>query len=198
MMPADVYDDLQLRIDRDADGSYRVLAMAPDGRTARGSFTSPVTDAALDDFVTRVGLARRRRSSPDDRMEAIKELGSSLFEALIKDDVGSVYHAARSAASERDRGLRLTLRLSGSPELMRLPWEFLYKRPRFITQSTLTPLVRALDVDSALRPQPVRAAAPDPRHREQPIGLPRTRRRRRAAESGGALASGCVGLDSSR
>jgi CHAT domain len=154
-MPADVYDDLQLRIDRDADGSYRVLAMAPDGRTARGSFTSPVTDAELDDFVTRVGLARRRRSSPDDRIEAIKELGSSLFEALIKDDVGSVYHAARSAASERDRGLRLTLRLSGSPELMRLPWEFLYKRPRFITQSTHTPLVRALDVDSALRPHPV-------------------------------------------
>ena len=155
MMPADVYDDLQLRIDRDADGSYRVLAMAPDGRTARGSFTSPVTDAELDDFVTRVGLARRRRSSPDDRMEAIKELGSSLFDALIKDDVSSVYHAARSAASERDRGLRLTLRLSGSPELMRLPWEFLYKRPRFITQSTLTPLVRALDVDSSLRPHPV-------------------------------------------
>lgn len=156
MMPADAYDDLQLRIDRDADGTYRVLAMAPDGRTARGSFTSPVTDAELDDFVTRVGLARRRRSSPDDRMEAIKELGSSLFEALIRDDVGSVYHAARSAASERDRGLRLTLRLSGSPELMRLPWEFLYKRPRFITQSTLTPLVRALDVDSALRPHPVK------------------------------------------
>lgn len=156
MMPADAYDDLQLRIDRDADGTYRVLAMAPDGRTARGSFTSPVTDAELDDFVTRVGLARRRRSSPDDRMEAIKELGSSLFEALIRDDVGIVYHAARSAASERDRGLRLTLRLSGSPELMRLPWEFLYKRPRFITQSTLTPLVRALDVDSALRPHPVK------------------------------------------
>ena len=36
---------------------------------------------------------------------------------------------------------------------MRLPWEFLYKRPRFIAQSTQTPVVRALDVDSAMRPQ---------------------------------------------
>lgn len=150
------YDDLQLRIDRDADGTYRVLAMAPDGRTARGSFTPPLSDTELDDFVQRVGLARRRSGSADARMEAIRSLGSTLFDALIKDDVGTVFYSARSAASERDRGLRITLRLSGSPELMRLPWEFLYKRPRFIAQSTNTPVVRALDIDSALRPQKVR------------------------------------------
>ena len=155
-MAASVYDDLQLRIDRDADGTYRVLAMAPDGRTARGSFTPPMSDTELDDFVQRVGLARRRTGSADTRMEAIRSLGSTLFDALIKDDVGTVFYSARSAASERDRGLRITLRLSGSPELMRLPWEFLYKRPRFIAQSTSTPVVRALDIDSALRPQKVR------------------------------------------
>ncbi|RZS68702.1 CHAT domain-containing protein [Agromyces ramosus] len=150
------YDDLQLRIDRDADGSYRVLAMAPDGRTARGSFTPPVTEGELDEFVQRVGLARRRSGSPDARMLAIKDLGSTLYDALIKDDIGTVFYSARSAAAERDRGLRITLRLSGSPELMRLPWEFLYKRPRFIAQSTQTPVVRALDVDSAMRPQQLR------------------------------------------
>ena len=155
-MAASGYDDLQLRIDRDADGTYRVLAMAPDGRTARGSFTPPMSDTELDDFVQRVGLARRRSGSADTRMEAIRSLGSTLFDALIKDDVGTVFYSARSAASERDRGLRITLRLSGSPELMRLPWEFLYKRPRFIAQSTNTPVVRALDIDSALRPQKVR------------------------------------------
>lgn len=156
MMSAGEYDDLEIRIDRDADGSYRVLAMAPDGRTARGSFTSPVSDAELDDFVLRVGLARRRGGSAEDRMEAIRSLGSTLFDALIRDDVSTVYYSARSAAAERERGLRLTLRLSGSPELMRLPWEFLYKRPRFIAQSTRTPVVRALDVDSAMHPQRVR------------------------------------------
>jgi hypothetical protein len=146
------YDDLQLRIDRDADGSYRVLAMAPDGRTARGSFVSPLSDDDLDDFVQRVGLARRRGSA-DTRMDAIRDVGAALFDSLIKDEVGTVFYSARSAAAERDRGLRITLRLSGSPELMRLPWEFLYKRPRFLAQSTQTPVVRALDVDSAMRPQ---------------------------------------------
>ncbi|GGI47278.1 hypothetical protein BCL57_001977 [Agromyces flavus] len=156
MIAVNGYDDLQLRIDRDADGSYRVLATAPDGRTARGSFRPPISDLELDDFVQRVGLARRRRGSADDRMQAIRELGSTLFDALIREDVGTVYYSARSAAAERERGLRITLRLSGSPELMRLPWEFLYKRPRFIAQSTMTPVVRALDVDSAPHPHPVR------------------------------------------
>ena len=113
-MAASGYDDLQLRIDRDADGTYRVLAIAPDGRTARGSFIPPMGDTELDDFVQRVGLARRRSGSADTRMEAIRSLGSTLFDALIKDDVGTVFYSARSAASERDRGLRITLRLSGS------------------------------------------------------------------------------------
>lgn len=152
-MAVTMYDDLQLRIDRDADGSYRVLAMAPDGRTARGSFVSPLSDDELDDFVQRVGLARRRGGSADTRMDAIRDVGAALFDSLIKEEVGTVFYSARSAAAERDRGLRLTLRLSGSPELMRLPWEFLYKRPRFLAQSIQTPVVRALDVDSAMRPQ---------------------------------------------
>jgi hypothetical protein len=47
------YDDLQLRIERNADGSYRVLASTSDGRTARCTFESPVTDGELDDFVHR-------------------------------------------------------------------------------------------------------------------------------------------------
>ncbi|WP_353828220.1 CHAT domain-containing protein [Agromyces sp. SYSU T0242] len=154
-MPDADYEDLQLRIDRDADGVYRVLAMAPDGRTVRGTFTPPLDDLELDDFVLRVGLARRRGGSGEDRIAEIKELGSALFESLMKDDIGTVYHSARAAAAERLRGLRITLRLSGSPELMRLPWEFLYKRPRFIAQSTRTPVVRSLDVDTALSPRKV-------------------------------------------
>jgi hypothetical protein len=146
------YDDLQLRIDRDADGTYRTLAMAADGRTARGVFHLPVTDDELDDFVQRVGLVRRRRGLTEDRLRVIKEFGSNLFDALFADQVGNVYSAARAAASNGDRRLRITLHLSGAPELMRLPWELLYHRPRFIAQSTDTPIIRTLDVDSARRP----------------------------------------------
>jgi hypothetical protein len=150
------YDDLQLRIERGEGASYRVLASASDGRTARSTFETPITDDELDDFVRRVGLLRRRGRSDLQRMAAMESLGSKLFNSLIKDDVQSMYQAARGAAQEHDRGLRITLQLSDAAELMRLPWEFLYSRPRFLSQSTFTPVVRSLDLATRRRPLKVK------------------------------------------
>ena len=150
------YDDLQIRIDREGGGSYRTLASALDGRTGRGAFDPPVTDDELDDFVQRVGLARRRRGPPAARMQEVKEFGSQLFDALMQDQIARIYEAARTAAQENGRGLRITLQLSGAPELMRLPWEFLYQRPFFLSQSIRTPLVRSLDIATPSRPRSIR------------------------------------------
>lgn len=150
------YDDLQLRIERGVGASYRVLASASDGRTARGTFETPITDDELDDFVRRVGLLRRRGRSELERMEEIQSLGSKLFNSLIKDDVRAIYQAARGAAQENGRGLRITLQLSDAAELMRLPWEFLYSRPRFLAQSRFTPVVRSLDLPTRRRPLKVK------------------------------------------
>lgn len=152
---ASEYDILQVRIDRDATGAYQTLAMGPDGRTARGSFHLSISDDELDDFVQKVGLVRRRRGPAEDRLRAIREFGSQLYSALFNEQVGSVYNSAKAAAFDGNRRLRISLRLSGAPELLRLPWEFLYDRPRFIAQSTDTPLVRSLDVGSGRRPQRV-------------------------------------------
>ena len=150
------YDDLQIRIDREGGGSYRTLASALDGRTGRGAFDPPVTDDELDDFVQRVGLARRRRGPPGARMQEVKKFGSQLFDALMQDQIARIYEAARAAAQENGRGLRITLQLSGAPELMRLPWEFLYQRPFFLSQSIRTPLVRSLDIATPSRPRSFR------------------------------------------
>ena len=43
------------------------------------------------------------------------------------------------------RGLRLTLSLAAAPPLLSVPWEFLYRRPRFLANQRQTPLVRHLD-----------------------------------------------------
>ena len=149
------YEDLQLRIERDASGTYRVLAFAPEGRTARGSFTPPVTDDELDAFVRGVGLVRRTRRAHADRTGLAKDFGAKLFQAVMQEQVGDVYQAARTAAQTRGNALRITLCLSGAPELMRLPWEFLYKRPHFLSQSIMTPLVRSLDLERTHTPRPV-------------------------------------------
>jgi hypothetical protein len=61
---------------------------------------------------------------------------------------------------ERDRGLRIRLRLTDAPELADLPWEFLYDSAHnhFLTTSNQTPVVRFLDLPQ--RVTPLKAALP--------------------------------------
>ncbi|HMJ95376.1 MAG TPA: CHAT domain-containing protein, partial [Thermoleophilaceae bacterium] len=81
--------------------------------------------------------------------------GTQLFDSLLGADVGDLYHGARSVADSQNRGLRLTLYLTGVPELMEIPWEFLYDPGDafFLSQSMYTPLVRSLDLRSASPPR---------------------------------------------
>ncbi|MEP6872575.1 MAG: CHAT domain-containing protein [Anaerolineaceae bacterium] len=57
-------------------------------------------------------------------------------------------------ASAQDAGLRIRLRLSETPELADLPWEYLYNAPlnRFLSLSTETPVVRYLDLPERVQP----------------------------------------------
>jgi hypothetical protein len=116
----------------------------------------PMSDDELEVFVHKVGLVRKRRGASDDRLNTIKATGAALFDALFSDQIADAYNAARAAALDGDRGLRISLGFSGAPELLRLPWELLYNRRRFLASSKDTPVVRTLDVDSVVRPYPVR------------------------------------------
>jgi streptogramin lyase/CHAT domain-containing protein len=150
------YDDLKLRIEPGDEDSYRVVAFGPGGNTASGSFVRPISQVELDNFILRVGLPRRHvRKYRSSQMEEAKQLGTQLFESLLAEDVGDLYHGARSVADSQNRGLRLTLYLTGVPELMEIPWEFLYDPGDafFLSQSMYTPLVRSLDLRSASPPR---------------------------------------------
>jgi streptogramin lyase len=150
------YDDLKLRVEPGEGDSYRVVAFGPGGNTASGSFSRPISQMELDNFILRVGLPRRQvRKYRSSQMEEAKQLGTQLFESLLADDVGDLYHGARSVADSQNRGLRVTLYLTGVPELMEIPWEFLYDPGDafFLSQSMYTPLVRSLDLRSASPPR---------------------------------------------
>jgi streptogramin lyase len=150
------YDNLKLRIEPGDGDSYRVVAFGPSGNTASGSFARPISQMELDNFILRVGLPRRQvRKYRSSQMEEAKQLGTQLFESLLADDVGDLYHGARSVADSQNRGLRVTLYLTGVPELMEIPWEFLYDPGDafFLSQSMYTPLVRSLDLRSASPPR---------------------------------------------
>lgn len=149
------FDDLELRFDPNPDGTYRVVVTSSDGPAATDTFTLPFTDGEIHAFVTGVGLVRSGVADAE-RDAKVRAFGARLFDALMTDRIGSLYDAARTRANAKDdTGMRLTLRLSGAPELMRLPWELMYRHPRFIAQSERTPLVRTLDLESAHKPPPL-------------------------------------------
>jgi hypothetical protein len=148
------YDELKVRIEPAGEGEYHVVAFAADGGTATGDFTSPISALELDNFILRVARPRAR-SYRSSQMEEAKQLGSSLFEQLMAEDVGDLYHGARRVAESQKRGLRISLSMTGAPELLEIPWELLYDPSEafFLSQSIYTPVVRSLDLKSP-RPTP--------------------------------------------
>ncbi len=151
------YDELKLRVEVDSDGTYDVVAFAPDGGTVTGRFERPLSDEALENFILKMPRARSVRSYQSSQMEKARDLGRELFEHLMADEVGDLYHGARRVADSKGRGLRISLSMTGAPDLLEIPWEFLYDPgdAYFLSQSIFTPVVRSLDLKSPPAPPKV-------------------------------------------
>ena len=146
------YDELKVRLERGEGGSYRVFASGSGGE-ASGRFELPFSEVELENFVLRLSHApRARRRMESSQMSEAKRFGGNLFGAVFQDRVRDVYHGALSEAEQEGRGLRITLYLTEVPELMHVPWEYLYDDPGFLAISAWTPVVRYLDLPRARRP----------------------------------------------
>ena len=121
-------------------------------------FKVPFSPVELENFVLKVGRGRRGSRGPGRPESApLKDFGGKLYGAVFQDELRDMLLRSLSLTRERGVGLRLRLRLTDTPELAELPWEFLYdpRLNRFLAQSRRTPLVRYLDL-------------PDPPH---PLGV---------------------------
>jgi uncharacterized protein YqgC (DUF456 family) len=147
------YSELRVRIDRGVGrGSYRVVATGPAGE-ALGRFKLPFSEIELENFILKIGSTRRgRRRIESPEMELAKAFGGKLFGALFGDEVRELYRSSVAESRSTGRGLRVTLSLTGAPELLQVPWEFLYDHPSFLSISTWTPIVRYLDLPKPRRP----------------------------------------------
>ena len=144
------YDELRLRFESTGSGTYRVIASGPTGEVTI-AFSMPLSDLEVENFILRVSRARGRRRVEAPAIQAAKEFGGRLFGALFQAQLANLYHGALARAQGQGRGLRLTLNLSNAPELMEVPWEYLYDAPDFLTTSAFTPVVRYLDVHRPYR-----------------------------------------------
>ena len=153
------YQDFDLLIEPGPPGSYRARVLqSPGGESAPVQFTLPFSPVELENFVLKVGRARRRIRGPGQpEVAPLKDFGGKLYGAVFQDELRDILQRSLSRTRELGVGMRLRLRLTDTPELAELPWEFLYdpRHNRFLAQSRRTPLVRYLDL-------------PDPPH---PLGV---------------------------
>jgi tetratricopeptide (TPR) repeat protein len=152
------YLDFDLSLEKTGAGSYRARVLASPAGMARAEFTLPFSPIELENFILKVGRTRRgvrRLESPE--MEAAKEFGGRLFKSVFTDEVQSVLRQSLDQTRQQGVGLRLRLRLNDAPELVNLPWEYLYNPNlnRFLSLSVNTPLVRYLELPEQIKPLPV-------------------------------------------
>jgi tetratricopeptide (TPR) repeat protein len=152
------YDDFELVIQTSGETYLVQLLNSPAGQ-ASGQFIPPFTQVELSNFYSRIGQMRRstrRIDSPD--LEAAKKFGNQLFHAVFTGELLGQLRTSMDRCHEHGRGLRIRLRLKGVPALAELPWEFLYdlEQDHFLATSTLTPMVRYLDLPQSVSTLKVR------------------------------------------
>jgi hypothetical protein len=148
---SDGYDELRLRFERDRAGSYRVHASTKSAE-ASATFELPFNELEIENFILKKSRPRGRRRIDSSAMGDARRFGGRLFRALFRDEIYTLYHDALVEARSRSRGVRLTLCLSGAPELIDVPWEYLFDDPDFLAVSSFTPIVRYLDLPRTNRP----------------------------------------------
>jgi hypothetical protein len=115
-------------------------------------FELPFNELEIENFVLKVSRPRGRRRIQASALGDARRFGGRLFEALFRDQVHTLYRNVLAEARSRDRGVRITLSLNASPELIDIPWEYLFDDPDFLALSMFTPVVRYLDLPRAHRP----------------------------------------------
>lgn len=168
------YLNCDLFIEKTEDGYWVRLLDSPAGQ-ATAEFLAPFQAKELDPYLqwlAEPAIADLERQQA--KRLAMQEMGSRLFQALWRERLESCFRNSMAIVFQQRARLRIRLRMSATPELWRLPWEYLYDpiRQEFASLSVHTPVVRYIDLmHRALPfalPGPLRALVVI----ANPIGLP--------------------------
>ncbi len=151
------YVDFDLSLEP-SEGKYRACVCSPGGE-GESQFTSPFSEQDLRIFrleATRARTDLRRMESTG--MKAAREFGEKLFQAVFTGLVRECLTRSLAGVVPGETGLRIRVDLSKTPELVNLPWEYLYEpsQKRFLALSEDTPVVRYLELPERIKPVPVK------------------------------------------
>jgi hypothetical protein len=149
------YLEFDLQIERTGD-SYRAQVLGSPAGNATHTFSLPFSPLELENYLLRLGATRQvtRGARSTESQTAAKQFGGRLFDTVFDGDVQGCLHSSLDLAARQGKGLRLRLRLTDAPDLLDLPWEYLYNRTRnlFYALSVETPLVRYLEMSEQITP----------------------------------------------
>ena len=152
------YLDFDILIEHAAQGYRAKVLDSPTGQAA-AEFSLPYSSQEMEIFLLRLtrslSEARRRvRRLESQERELVKGFGGQLFQAMFSGAVLGALQSSLNEAFRKDAGLRIRLRLTDTPELAEVPWEFLFNSAanRFLNLTPETPLIRCLDLPMPVRP----------------------------------------------
>jgi hypothetical protein len=152
-MTTRTYVNFDLRIKKEADGSYAAIVTgSPRGVASSVRFDVPFDTTTLENLLLKLdpGRTGTRRAGSSVAQQAAMEFGGPLYDAIFRDEVLQAWSDSLKFVREEGVDLRLRLRLKDAAQAAGLPWELLYDKPNnnFLARSEHTPLVRYLDVAS--------------------------------------------------
>lgn len=142
------YQDFEIALTTDIDGNHHVnVVRTPAGETHQ-KLAIGLSDDELHGKLQALETVLRQNSDGTSdighaRLQAVKEIGSLLFNALFNTDLKSTYDQSTWIARSNNTGLRLSLRIQ-SPLLAAAPWELLYdtRFDAFLATSSRLSIVR--------------------------------------------------------
>jgi hypothetical protein len=153
-MKSIAYLDFDLQIERTGD-TYRAQVLSSPAGNATHTFSMPFEPLELENYKLRFGAMRyNTRGGRSPEAETAKSFGGKLFETVFSGEVRGCLRASLDIADQESKGLRLRLRLTEAPDLLDLPWEYLYNQTlnQFYALSVETPLVRYLEMPERIMP----------------------------------------------
>ncbi|MGH7496079.1 MAG: CHAT domain-containing protein [bacterium] len=148
------YLDFDLLLER-SNNRYKARVLNSPAGQAEGDFDVPLSEIEIENFLLKIGRPLRKvRRVEAPEMEAAKNFGGRLFEAVFTNEVRACFRSSLDEAEHQGMGLRLRLRMTNAPELTDLPWEYLYNPSlnRFFSLAKETPIVRYLELSERVRP----------------------------------------------
>ena len=128
-------------------GGFTARVLASPAGEGRAPFQSPFSAEEIAQFQPQMVDATTPTTRPA-LQETLKTVGGRFFDALFTGDLRLRLEQSLDEAARQRATLRLKVRLTESPALLDLPWEYLYHRQRnlFLSQSTSTSLIHFLEL----------------------------------------------------